>query len=389
MEQSEYKDSAFGRPGRTQGRYGYVAYMARPIPRSIDLPASTVKMLTEAEGALGQLAGAGRLLPNPDLLISPYLLREALSSTRIEGTQASMVEVLESDPELQQVNEDVEEVINYTTAMRIGIERLNALPLSVRLLREIHEVLMDGVRGRERSPGEIRSTQNWIGSSDSTVSTAKFVPPPPDLLADLLSDWERFANEDTELPLLVQDALLHAQFETIHPFLDGNGRLGRLVIVFFLIARKKLPSPLLYVSDYLESNRSSYYQALQAMRESGDPIPWLELFLAGVETQASDALTRAEKMMDIREGYREKASSLRSPNAHQVVELISINPIVSSGRVRRALGVSRPTVLRLLDSFEELGVLSTWRPGARGERRYVATELFEAISRDEPGGSSS
>ena len=273
MELEAYAPTPFGEARRTPGRHGYVAYFPATIPRTLDLPASTVRLLADAEGALGQLAGVGRLIRNPDLLIRPYLLREALSSTRIEGTQASMAEVFETDAAGGAPNADVEEVVNYIAAMRWGLERLDELPLSTRLLREMHRRLMAGVRGRELAPGDLRTSQNWIGPPGSTIETAQFVPPPPGELPALLADWERFAHEEPDLPLLVQNALLHSQFETIHPFLDGNGRLGRLLLVFFLIARGRLTVPLLYLSAYLERKRGDYYDALQAIHETGDPHP--------------------------------------------------------------------------------------------------------------------
>lgn len=385
MELERYDATDFGAPRRTGGRHGYVAYFPNGIPRTLDLPASTIRLLADAEGSLGRLAGIGRLLPNPDLLISPYLLREALSSTRIEGTQASMAEVLESGASGEAANADVEEVLNYVAAMNSGIKRLQELPMSIRLLREIHEQLMAGVRGKDLSPGAVRTSQNWIGPATSTIESAFYVPPPPEELPDLLSDWEKFANEDAELPLLVQDGLLHAQFETIHPFLDGNGRLGRLIIVFFLVARGRLPAPLLYLSAYLEANRDSYYDALQAIRENGDSIPWLELFLTAVCTQANDAVDRADKIVDIRERYRHKVAAMSSPNSQGLVELIAATPIVTAKSVETRLDVSRPTALRLLKNLEDLEILVETRAGARGQRKYVAWEMMEAVSADPAG----
>lgn len=380
MEFAQYSETQFGKPIETIGRHGYVCYLPNQVPRRLELPTSTVKLLADAEGALGRLAGAGRLLPNPDLIISPYLLREALSSTRIEGTQASMAEVFESGVTGDPSSPDVEEVLNYVNAMKSGLRRLKELPISVRLLKEIHSELMAGVRGRELQPGEVRTTQNRIGPSDSTIQTAPYVPPPPEELGQLLSDWERFANEETDLPLLIQDALLHSQFETIHPFLDGNGRLGRLIVVFFLVAKGRLPAPLLYVSAYLETHRDRYYEALQAMRLDGDPIGWLELFLTAVDTQANDAVLRAEKIIDTREKYRERVSAIGSPNIHGVVELISINPFVTAAAVEAKLQVSRPTALRLLRKFEDLGILTERDEGSRGQRRYVAREMLDAVT---------
>ena len=370
---------------RPPGRHGYVAYFPATIPRTLDLPASTVRLLGEAEGALGRLAGVGRLVRNPDLLIRPYLLREALSSTRIEGTRASMAEVFEADAAGEAPNADVEEVVNYVAAMRWGLERLDELPLSTRLLCEMHRRLMAGVRGRELAPGELRTSQNWIGAPGSTIETAQFVPPPPEELPALLADWERFAHEDPELPLLVQNALLHSQFETIHPFLDGNGRLGRLLLVFFLIARGRLTVPLLYLSAYLERQRQDYYDALQSIRETGDPIPWIDLFLTAVETQADDAVQRAQRIIALRESYLQRAATMGTPNALALVDLICENPVVTTRSIEDRLDVSRPTALRLLRRMEEQGVLTEGEAGARGQRRYVAQAMMDAVVGDPNG----
>jgi len=385
MDRERYASTPFGEARRTPGRHGYVAYFAAPIPRALELPPSTVRMLADAEGALGQLAGIGRLVPHPDLLIRPYLLREALASTRIEGTQATMAEVFETDAAGETPNADVEEVVSYVAAMRWGLEQLDELPLSIRLLCEIHRRLMAGVRGRGLAPGRLRTRQNWIGAPGSTIETALFVPPPPGELPRLLSDWERFAHEGPELPLLVQNALLHSQFEAIHPFLDGNGRLGRLLLVFFLVARGRLTAPLLYLSTYLERNRQSYYDALQTTHETGDPIPWIELFLMAVHTQAGDAVARAQRIIELRERYRQVAAAVGTPNALTLVELICENPVVTTRSIEDRMGVSRPTALRLLRRMEEQRVLSEGEAGARGQRRYVAREMMDAMAGDARG----
>lgn len=380
MDPDRYASTPFGRPRRTTGRLGYVAYFPAFMPRSVDLPAGSVRLLGEAEAALGRLDGVGRLLPNPYLLTRPYLLREAISSTRIEGTRASMADVYEIDAAGGAPNPDVEEVLGYVDAMRWSIAQLDTLPLSTRLLRELHRRLMAGVRGSERSPGELRTTQNWIGAPGSTIETARFVPPPPDRLGALLTDWERFANEEAGMPLLVQNAMLHAQFETIHPFLDGNGRLGRLLLVYFLIARGRLSAPLLYLSSYLERARPRYYDALQAVSERGDIVPWVDLFLTAVQTQATDAVTRAGHIIELRERFRAAAASIGSMNALALVDLICENPLVTTRLVEQRLGVSRPTSLRLLRQLEERGVLTEGDAGTRGQRRYSASELLAAIS---------
>ena len=380
MDLERYASTPFGQARRTVGSHGYVAYFPSPAPRALELPPSTLRLLGEAEASLGRLSGVGQLVANPNLLIRPYLLREALSSTRIEGTQATMVEVFEMDAAGDAPNADVEEVLNYVEALEWGLSRLEQLPLGTRLLREMHRRLMAGVRGRERAPGEFRTTQNWIGAPGSTIETAQFVPPPPRELPALLTEWERFANEDARLPLLIQNALLHSQFETIHPFLDGNGRLGRLVLVFFLVARRRLTVPLLYLSAYLEGDRQRYYDSLRTIQERGDPVPWIELFLTGVESQASDAVIRAQRIVELRERYQHEAAALGTANGLGLVELICENPLVTTRLVEERLGVSRPTAIRLLRKLEDRGVLSEGERGTRGQRRYVAREMMAAVA---------
>jgi Fic family protein len=385
MDLRAFQSTTFGEARRTAGRHGYVAFFPAPIPRGLELPGATVRLLGDAEGELGRLAAVGRLVPQPQLVIRPYLLREALASTRIEGTRATLGEVLETDAAGVAASADVEEVINYVTAMHWGLERLEELPLSTRLVSGMHERLMAGVRGREHAPGELRRTQNWIGPPGSTIETAPFVPPPPAELPGLLADWERFAHEEPELPLLVQDALLHLQFETIHPYLDGNGRLGRLLLVFFLIARDRLPAPLLYLSAYLEEHRNDYYESLQAARQDGDATPWINLFLLAVQSQAEDAVERAQRIVALRERYRELVAGMSSPNAAAVVELICENPILTTRAIEQRLGVSRPTALRLLGRFADLGVLTEADAGIRGQRRYVAQEMLDLVGADSLG----
>jgi len=385
VDPQRYASTPFGEARRTIGPHGYVAYFPAPIPRAVELPGSTTRLLADAEASLGRLAGVGRFLPGPNLLVRPYLLREALSSTRIEGTRATMAEVFEVDASGETPNPDVEEVVAYVDALDWGLEQVDSLPLGTRLMRGMHRRLMAGARGRGRTPGELRTTQNWIGAPGSAIETADFVPPPPQELPRLLTDWERFANEDAEMPLLIQNALLHSQFEMIHPFLDGNGRLGRLLLVFFLVSRGRLPAPLLYLSAYLERDRQRYYGALQSVQETGDAMPWIEMFLIAVETQASDAVSRAERIIELRERYLGMAATMGTANGMALVDLVCESPLVTTRLVEERLGVSRPTAVRLLRQLEERGVLSEGRSGLRGQRRYVARELMAAVTEERSG----
>jgi Fic family protein len=366
----------FGSVKRTIGRYGYFAYFPRPIPRSVEVAMPSVSLLADAEAALGRLAGAGRLLPNPHFVARPYLLREAVSSARIEGTQTDVQEVLDAVATEAEPNADVEEVVNYIRALDAGIELASRVPLGVRVIRTMHEILLAGVRGRERQPGELRRSQNWTGAPGATPETAIFVPPPPEELGDLLADWERFANLEDGLPALVCAALLHYQFETLHPFLDGNGRLGRLLIVFYLITRGRLPAPLLYLSPYLEERRDEYFACLQGVRERGDFDAWLRFFLRGVEAQANDAVARAERLLDLRERYRAATAALRS-QAASLVDLVFETPVLTTRLVETRLSVARPTALRLLSQLEDLGILTEIETGARGRRRWIAREVLD------------
>ncbi len=380
MDLDRFSDTPFGRARRTPGRHGYVAYSPRPIPRSVEISPENLLRLADAEAALGRLAGAARILPQPHLLVQPYLRREAVASTRIEGTQASLLDVFDAEAGDRPLSADVEEVVNYVRAMETGIRRLETLPVSTRLVRELHAVILAGVRGREHRPGEIRSTQNWIGPADATIETATFVPPPPDELGDLLADLERFVHEQPRLPPLVQAALVHYQFETIHPFLDGNGRLGRLLIVFLLIVRDRLPEPLLYLSPYLEARRDIYYGALQGVRERGDLDEWLALFLDGVRVQAADAVTRAERLIDLRESYRAQVRKATRGVANAIVDLAFEQPVLNARLVVTRLSVTRPAALASLRRLADAGVLTEVGGGPRGELRWRAEGILKVLA---------
>lgn len=380
VDPARYDDTIFGRPERLPGPHGYVAYIPKPLPRAVPVSPSNVMALSDAEAALGRLAGAGRLLPQPQLLVGPYLRREAVASTRIEGTRASLGDVFDAEAGDQPLDADVEEVVNYITAMQAGLERLVTLPLSTRLIREMHAILLAGVRGRDRQPGQLRTSQNWIGAPGDTIETATFVPPPPVEVGPLLDDLERFIHGPPELPPLVQAALIHYQFETIHPFLDGNGRMGRLLIVFYLVVRDRLPAPLLYLSPYFERRRTSYYDTLQSVREHGDFDGWLALFLEAVAVQAADAVARAERLTDLRERYRSAVRAVTRGMANHVVDLAFEQPVLTTGVVEKRLGASRPAALSSLRQLEDLGILQPGAVGLRRQLRWRAGEVLEILT---------
>jgi Fic family protein len=380
MDPDRYAETPFGVARQTTGPHGYVAYFPKPIPRELTISRDNLMRIADAEAALGRLAGTGRLLPDPQLLVRPYLRREAVASTRIEGTQASLVDVFDAEASEQPLGADVEEVVNYVRAMEIGLQRLETLPLSTRLIREMHAVILAGVRGRERQPGELRRTQNWLGPPGATIDTAPFVPPPPTEVGDLLTDLERFIHEQPLLPPLVQAALLHYQFETIHPFLDGNGRLGRLLIVFFLVVRDRLPEPLLYLSPYFEARRERYYDALQGVRERGDVDSWVGLFVEAVSTQAADAVLRAERLVDLRERYRTSVRTTTRGAATQLAELTIEQPVLTTRVVEERLGITRPAALKALRHLEDVGILVMAPEGPRRQLRWRAEEVLSVLS---------
>jgi Fic family protein len=312
-----------------------------------------------------------------------YARREAVLSSQIEGTQASLVEVLEYEAAAARkgLRGDVAEVVNYVRAMNYGLERLESLPVSLRLIREIHEILLANVRGGRRSPGEFRRTQNWIGPLGCTLAQAAFVPPPPHEMMAALGDLETFLHADVDLPALVNVGLVHAQFETIHPFIDGNGRVGRLLITFLLCQRKILRRPLLYLSLYVTRHKLEYYERLMAIRDYGDWEGWLRFFLRGVAEVANQATDTARRILELREAHRHLVSErIRgSANGLRLLDLLYEQPIVSARLVARDLAVSNPTANSLVNRFEKAGLLTemTGRQRNRLFRYESYLSLFE------------
>ena len=359
--------------------WGQKAFVPRPLPRSVDLSTSMVIRLDEASRAVATLAGVGETIPNPYLLANPFMSREAVLSSRIEGTQASLSDLfLYEASGSRRPKNDVIEVVNYIKALNEGIELLVKLPISLRLINRMHSVLLAGVRGEEKRPGEFRTKQVWIGSAGTPIEEAKFIPPPASFVVEAMADWERFVNERSVMPPLIQCALMHYQFEAIHPYMDGNGRIGRLLIVLFLCERKVLPVPLLYLSAYFEADRQKYYDQLYRLSATGDWGRWLEYFLKGVVEQAHDALNRARRVRVLQETYRARLQELRaSGNSVRLVDELFERPYMTAPQASRLLGVTVAGARGILDRLQEAGIVAS-TPGT-WPRVYVARELFDVI----------
>lgn len=376
MNPADFKAPDAGRVVRTAE--GNVAFVPAPLPPELAFDLDLVRALSRADAALSELSGLGALLPNPHLLIAPYVRREAVLSSRIEGTQASLADLLadEAGQTPQVAPDDVREVRNYVVALEHGIARLNSLPLSLRLVRELHEKLMHGVRGDKATPGEFRRRQNWIGPHGSTEATASYVPPPVTDMTVALSDWEKFLHQRDALPELVQCALMHEQFEAIHLFLDGNGRVGRLLITLFLIERGRLSQPLLYLSEYIERHKQDYYDALQRVRTHGAWSEWLKYFLEGVRWSAARAARQARELVTLRETLRRKVAE--APKALALIDELFANPYISAARVKDLLGVTDPTARSALAALEQAGVVRETTGRAWG-KSYLAQGVLKAI----------
>ena len=335
--------------------------------------------LSAADQILGRLGGEARRLPNPHLFIRPFIKREAVYSSRIEGTQATLGDLLavEAGANVERSPDDLREVANYVAALEHGLSRLAELPLSLRLVREMHEILMTGVRGEHATPGELRKTQNWIGTPGCTLREASFVPPPPDFLNECLGDWEKFIHT-SELPLLVTAALMHYQFEAIHPFLDGNGRIGRLLITLLLCERDALPGPFLYLSAFFEASRRDYYERLNAVSAQGDWSGWLDYFLNGVIRQCEDALSRAERINILLERWKTDISGSTPKVTYNVVESLAANPYITPRGLEEELGVSFNTASKAIKVLEDKGIV-TQVGNSKRDRIYRAEAVLEIL----------
>lgn len=374
------------------GRYvkqdaGYRAFIPAPLPPDppVNVDQGMVALLSRVDLGIGRLDGVAQTLPNPDLFVAMYVRREAVYSSQIEGTQSTLDDVLafELDPRGLELPKDVEEVVNYVRAMNYGLDRLSSLPLSLRLIREIHAQLLTGVRGSDRYQGEFRTTQNWIGPANASLLEATFVPPPPHEMKAALHSFEAFLHNRGEMPVLIHTGLAHAQFETIHPFLDGNGRVGRLLITFLLVHANVLHRPLLYLSHFLKKHQAQYYDRLMAVREDGDWEGWIKFFLRGVAETAEEATNTALAILSLRQYHRdlvqEKGLGL---SGLRLLDLVFERPLVNVNLVKRMLDVTFVTANKLIGQLESLELLEEIT-GARRNRifRYSPfLNLFEESS---------
>ena len=365
------------------GRYlrqptGYSAFSPAPLPPepALTLTGSLQGLLSQADRALGRLDGSVLTLPNPDLFVFMYVRKEAVLSSQIEGTQSSLQDLLAAEADLFDgtMPRDVDEVVNYVRAMKHWLARLQTLPVSVRLIREIHGVLLDGVRGGRLQPGDLRRSQNWIGPAGCTLATASFVPPPHEDVPQALGELERFLHAEDDLPALVRIALAHVQFETIHPFLDGNGRVGRLLITFLLTECGVLHKPVLYLSHYFRRHRQAYYDHLQAVRDRGAWEDWLQFFLHGVVEVAGEAAETARRIQLLREQHRLAITDglgRAAGNGHRVLESLYDRPIVTVSDVRAMTGTTYPAANTLVARLVDMGILMEMTGFARNRRfRY-------------------
>lgn len=361
---------------------GYQAYLPAPLPPPLEWNERLARHLSDADRLIGQLATVGATLPNPHLLIRPFVRREAVLSSRIEGTQTSLAELFadEAGVETKQDRSDLKEVENYVKALEYGIRRLKTLPISLRLIREIHEHLMKGVRGNAATPGEFRRSQNWIGVAGCTLQNAAYVPPPPHMLMECLGALENFFHE-SRLPPLVTIGLVHSQFEAIHPFLDGNGRVGRLLIILYLVEHGILPSPILYLSAFFEATRDEYYTRLSAVTEKGDWEGWIEYFLNGAARQSEDALARIQRMQETVLKWKQAFTSKADKNCLLLVDACMANPFLTVGGVAKKHKIAFPTAQRAVDKLEKAGILKQ-TSDAKRNRIYCARRLLDIL--DEP-----
>lgn len=373
------------------GRYvkqagGYSAFIPNPLPPNppIKFDEELLSLLSDANRSLARLDGIITVLPNPDMFLGMYVKKEALLSSQIEGTQASLEGVLEFEADLTPKDniEDIKEVVNYIKALNYGIDRLNDLPMSLRLIKEIHKILIEGTRGGSKTLGEFRKTQNWIGSMGASLNEATFVPPPPDVVLPSMSALENFFYEHENIPPLTKIALIHAQFETIHPFLDGNGRVGRLLITFYLYWKKILSKPVLYLSYYLKKHKNEYYDLLMKVRTDGLWEDWIKFFLERVKESSIESANTARDIINLKESITSKlyGSSISSIYAAKLIDLLFEKPLIEVNDLVKTYKISRESANELVNRFEQIGILKEIT-GKQRYKKYLFKDYVDIIKR--------
>ena len=383
MNPEDFKNSTAGQCMRTIRQPFYWAFVPHALPPKIELDWELANLLSTADIKLGELSGAGQLLLNPHLLIGPFMRREAVMSSRIENTQSGLDDLFmfEADESEPPAVADINEVINYIVAMEHGIKQSQDLPLGHRLICELHEILMKGVRGEHATPGFMRTSQNWIGGPDCrSLKNATYVPPPVPEMKACFSELEKYIHSDAKEPPLMQCALVHYQFEAIHPFIDGNGRIGRLLITFMLMQKKLLSQPLLYLSDFFEQHRDEYYELLLNVSQKGDWKAWLTFFLNGVRQQSEDALATVQKLLDLQKQYRAVSTGRKVPKIlTRLIDRLFAGPIISISELSKTWEIPFPTVKRGVVYLVEKGILREI-PGRQRNRLFVADEILNTIA---------
>lgn len=379
MKEEDFTPERSGRLVRSP--IGYLAFVPAPLPPEIILTWDLVGQVSAADKALSELAGVARTLPNPQLLVGPFVRREAVLSSRIEGIQTSLSDLFFFEASGRRTNEpsDVGEVANYVKAMIYGLERIREFPLGLRLIREMHHILMDSARSGIVTPGEFRQTQNWIGPPGCTLMDATIVPPPVEEMHRALDEFEKYLHAESKLPFLLRLALIHYQFEAIHPFLDGNGRIGRLLISLLICHEGILSHPFLYLSAYFERNREEYYRLLLSVSREGAWDEWIGYFLKGIELQSRDAIVRGEKLLALWQGYRNRMQSARSSaSLLTLIDELIRNPVITYGRAAKLLDVTHRAAVMNIKKLIDAGILESVG-GRQRNQLFVAREVISVL----------
>lgn len=383
MKSSDITSGSFGRLVPTIG--GQMGFVPHDLPAEVEWTSELITTLSDANLAVGQLHGAGLNLPNPDLLITPFVRREAEMSSRIEGTQANIEQLYRFEVEERAIESkvpDVREVANYARALEYGLKRTVELPVCLRVLRELHEILLQDVRGEQRAPGQFRTVQNWIGPASCLIESATYVPPPPAQMVTALDAFEKFLNAPLDkLPVLVWLAMVHYQFEAIHPFLDGNGRIGRLLVTLLLCTKAVLDKPLLYLSAYFERRRQEYYERLLQVSLKGQWADWILFFLRGIIEQSKDVFERARQLINLQQQYHKTVHmTKKSPVQIRLVDLLIERPVITTVFAARHLNITYPAAKNNIAKLVKAGILKE-TTGAKRNKIYVAPEVLEIINK--------